>query len=124
MELMGRGFTNLLCLSLGWGIGAVVLFFNLKGRRLLPSDHHVRLAATIWPVLIPLGIFYLIYKVFHFGTKEVIVGTVTSFNVVIDTYKHGRLLPAKASAGNDLRPKDEFETEAAIEVDKLLKELE
>ena len=114
--------TTLLSLGAGWGLVTIALFWNLRGRRLLPSDDHVRVAAMLWPVLIPLGLGYLVYRACHFGAKEVVVDTVVSVRRVVDTYRHGTLLPARSSKGNSLRPADDVEVKAAQELETYLQE--
>lgn len=112
--------------SLGviWGVVALAVYWNLKGKRILPTNEHCHIFSLFWPILLPTGIIYFVYRLFHAGAKKVVVGTASSFSVVVDTYKSGKLLPAKASAGNSLKPpSDIFEQQAKDEVDKLLKEI-
>jgi hypothetical protein len=106
-----------------WGVVAFTLYWNLRSARILPSNDHVRVVALLWPLALVGVAGWGLWKLCHLGTKVVVVDTAVSFVRVIDTYKYGRLLPSKASEGNALKPSDEFEQQAAQEVDKLLEEI-
>lgn len=106
----------------GWGLVMVAVFWSLKGRRLLPSDDHVRVVAMLWPILLPLAAVYLLYRACRFGAREVVVNTAVSIKRVVDMERHGRLLTVKSSTGNDLRPPDEHDLAAEKEVNNLLQE--
>jgi hypothetical protein len=105
-----------------WAVGAFALYWNLRSARILPSNDHVRVLAVLWPVALVGLLGWGIYKLLKLGTRHAVVDTVVSFTRVVDTYRYGSLLPRHASAGNDLKPPDEFEREAARIVENLLKE--
>ena len=39
-----------------WAIGAVVVYWNLEGRGIFPSNDHVRVIALIWPIAAMAGV--------------------------------------------------------------------
>lgn len=114
--------TTVAFIFVGWAFGALALFWNLSGKRLLQSDDHVRVVAVFWPIAVPVLAIILVVRAARFGAQEVVVRTATSVGRVVDTYRHGTLLPRRASAGNDLRPRDEYDERATAEVNDLLQE--
>ena len=107
--------------GVGYGAVALAIYWNLKDKRLFPTNEHCYVCSIVWPILIPMGALYLIFRAFHFGTKAVVVETTRSVTFVIK-YQNTKLLTAKTSHGNSLAPKDEFEEQAQKEIDRLLEE--
>lgn len=101
-----------------WGMVATAIYWNLRHVRFLQTPDHVKVVAVLWPLAILSVVIWGIWKIFHLGTKHVVVGTVVSFKNVADNYRYGSLLPVKASKGNAL---DSFDKEANEEVGQLLK---
>ncbi len=116
-----RSFLALAFGAATWGAVALALYWNLRGERALPSNDHARLAALAWPLLLPAALGWLALRVARFLYREAVVETAAAAGRVVDTYRHGTLLPRAASPGNDLRPPpDPIDAAAAREVDELL----
>ena len=94
-----------------WFVGSHAIYSGLQGRRILPSDFHVRVVAVTWPFLILFGLGWIVWKVFRLIPRQA-KETVVAFQTVADwRYHEGRLLPASTTA-----TKDSFYKEAELEV--------
>jgi hypothetical protein len=107
-------FHDLFAIGVIWAVGALVLYWNLEGKGVLPSNDHVRVLAVLWPAALVYGAGWAGLHAFRYVTKSVVTDTVVAFQNVADwRYHEGRILPP---------PKDVHEMEARREVDKLLEE--
>lgn len=94
-----------------WIVGGVALYWNLAGTGLLPSNHHVRVLAVLWPIAVLAGVGWLVVR----GLDKMLEGGVNTVESVVVVsewrYHQGRLLP---------RPRDPAQVEAEQEVERLL----
>jgi len=99
-----------------WVVGAAVLYWNLEGRGVFPSNDHVRVFAVCWPFAMFWGLGWSVLKAIRWFTKSAVVDTVVAFHKVGDwRYHEGRILAAPKQL-------DEHDQKAREEVDQLLEE--
>jgi hypothetical protein len=109
---------ELLAIGIIWFTGGFTLYWNLAGKKILPSNEHVRVAAVIWPIAVVGLAGWGILKMLGLTAGEV-KKTVVAFHTVADwRYHEGRILPAPKTP-----TKDSFDLAAEAEIHKLVPDL-
>ena len=107
----------MLRLAFVYGVIAAIVYWNIRGERMLPSNEHARVLAVLWLPALLAGAGYGLWHAVRFFTKATVIDTAIAFKQVGEwRYHNGRILAPP-------KPADAVDRAAQAEVDKLLESI-